>query len=170
MGYNNYQIEFINDVFELLKNNHLQNMVENITRMSPYSQNINDFVFDVKEIELYKELQLVESFVTRPVLLSEKIDINFIGPTGQTNLERMLIGYPPFDHLTNSSYMLHHIGQKYESPFAELSYQFHFSDHYSDLHKSRESSWRNDENQNNLTKKEFREHWMKRGRSYAEQS
>lgn len=161
------QYEFILKTFEMVKTEHLKNRTDNIVRNSPYSMAINDAVFTVEEIELYKQLNLSEATITRTVLIAQ-IDLDFVDPQGKTNLNRMLGGNPPIDPETNSVYVIHHIGQNFDSPFAEIPKYYHSMKYYSVLHKKHIDSWRADRQLINLTNNEFAQHWRLRGVQYSD--
>ncbi len=161
------QYEFILKTFEMVKTEHLKNRIDNIVRNSPYSMVINDAVFTVEEIELYKRLNLSEVTITRTALIAQ-IDIEFVDSQGKTNLNRMLGGNPPIDPKTNSVYVIHHIGQNFDSPFAEIPKYYHSMKYYSVLHKKHIDSWRADRQLVNLTNNEFAQHWRLRGVQYSD--
>lgn len=163
--YSSEAMEFFNMVYKTVKNEHLTNRMDNIVKLSPYSMIINDFVFSVAEIELYIELNLKETITTRSVLTAD-IDILYKDINGETNLEKMLTGSPPIDPITRGIYTIHHIGQKYESPFAEIPELYHSQVYYSTLHKEHRDSWRSNKQLVSDTKTEISNHWIIRGRRY----
>ncbi|MDE6769347.1 MAG: HNH/ENDO VII family nuclease [Muribaculaceae bacterium] len=74
-----------------------------------------------------------------------------------TNADLVGEGYPPRDD-NGDPYELHHIGQKQDSPFAELSYWDHMTDgNNAILHPKRES-----EIDRRQFEKEKAAHWMAR--------
>ena len=159
------KFDFISQTYEMVKTEYLKNRMDNILKHSPYSMKINKAVFTVEEIELYKLFKLTETVVTRPALVAE-IDLNFKDQLGKTNLQRMLDGKPPIDPITGTVYIIHHIGQKYDAPFAEIPKHFHSKKFYSALHKKHIDSWRADKKLVNLTNNEFAQHWQLRGKQY----
>lgn len=163
--YDSEILSLIFKAYESAKNEHFQNQMDSITKISPYSSEINNAVFTLREIELYKEWGLTEANITRTVLIAE-IDPNFNDINGKSNLEKMLKGLPPIDKFTGEIYVLHHIGQNYESPFAEIPKNLHSRTYYSVLHKKHIDSWRSDSQLINLTRAEFNNHWVLRGKQY----
>lgn len=96
-----------------------------IMEASPYSDKINDYVRSESEVKVYQNGRLEEGVVNdRPVLKSPEIDPTFKDASGNTNLERMKMGRPPLDKY-GESLELHHIGQKMDSPLAELTKSEH---------------------------------------------
>lgn len=151
--------------YETAKSEHLQNRMDNIIKISPYTSDINNTVFTIREIELYKEWGLTETYITRTALIA-KIDPDFTDFKGERNIEKMLRGSPPTDPFTGDVYVIHHIGQNYDSPFAEIPKAFHSQTYYSILHKKHIDSWRADSRLVNLTRTEFANHWILRGKQY----
>ncbi|WP_066348602.1 HNH/ENDO VII family nuclease [Aliarcobacter cryaerophilus] len=93
---------------------------------SPYSNKINEHIYTEKELEIYKKANLKEATIgDKLALIRDDIDINQIDEnTGETNLQRMEKGKPPLDKDGNPI-ELHHIGQKSDSPLAELTRDEH---------------------------------------------
>lgn len=91
---------------------------------SKYSSAINEFIRNIGELLFYEELQLEEQVVNgRPCLI--RTDLRFDVPVtldGLTNKELIDKNKSPRDAETECQVMrLHHIGQKPDSPFAELT-------------------------------------------------
>lgn len=85
-----------------------------------------------EEVEVYKDLKLKEKQVDgRQVLQRGDIDPNFKDEQGITNKERMENGKAPI--VDGKPVELHHIGQKQDSPFAELTSSVH-KENYRNLH------------------------------------
>ncbi len=139
-----------------------ENREKTINQLSPYSKRINCFIRTEKELDVYIKSNLKEYFITRPSLIIE-VDLNYKDPKGATNLTRMRNGNPPYDYITNSVIDLHHIGQQYDSPFAELPHAIHDSSStYSLLHQCDIVSWRNDKRLLNATQREIGKYWKLR--------
>lgn len=139
-----------------------QNQLEEIRKFSPYSAQITSFIRQYEELRLYCDLQLQESEITRPCILRE-IDFDlWITSEGCINRELMQKGNAPylFD-APNGKMELHHIGQDYSAPFAELTIDEH-SENSQLLHVSREESWRNDKKLEKAFIKERSAYWKKR--------
>ena len=135
---------------------------EAIRKNSPYSQQINSHIRSGKELNLYIRLGLKESDITRKCLVID-IDPYYCAPTGETNAERMAMGKPPFDGATGSVIDLHHIGQRYDAPYAELPHSIHDAPGInSSLHSSRAPSWRNNPKLACEHNKEVAKYWKQR--------
>lgn len=82
--------------------------------MTPYSDSILAFVGTQEEADYYRELGLTEwqhgefHSLIRPVEWTLE------------NISRVCAGHPPIDYPTGQIIELHHIGQRRESPLAEL--------------------------------------------------
>ena len=86
-----------------------------------WSDGIVDYIKSMKEYEIYKNAGLQEMEVNaKKCLLRSDIDLEQKDEKGRTNKERMEKGEPPLDK-NKESIELHHIGQKSNSPFAELT-------------------------------------------------
>ncbi len=136
-----------------------------INENSPYSQEVNDHISSVEELDVYKNAGLVEGEVDgRTCLIREDIDLDYIDPkSGKSNRELMEKGRAPYDKTTGERLELHHIGQEYDSPLAELTEDSQHGDSYSTLHTKEGESWRNDskkENHYNGTQRP--NHWKAR--------
>jgi hypothetical protein len=107
-----------------------------IQEFSPYSDEINQNIRTLPELEIYKSQSLQENDVNgRPCLKADKADINprQTDAMGTTNAERMATGRAPVDE-NGDAFHLHHIGQKESSPLAELKAEVH-QKHDSVLHE-----------------------------------
>lgn len=134
----------------------------------PYSSAITSFISSPAEEQIYRNAGLVEGTVaSRRVLKRTDIDINQKEPWGEhrTNLERMEIGWAPIDK-TNETIELHHIGQKPDSPLAELTYQEHRGKGNSGvLHKSHESEFYGENNRGEWSR-EQKQYWKERAKDF----
>jgi hypothetical protein len=98
---------------------------EKIAEKSNYSNEVNEKIRSVEELEVYQNEGLVESTVNdRTVLKDTSINPDLIDEKGRTNLERMEKGLAPIDE-NGKPYNLHHIGQNSDSPLAELKDEVH---------------------------------------------
>lgn len=95
-----------------------------IQEFSPYSDQINNHVRSLAEIEIYQSQNLQETVVHGRPCLTAEIDPQQTDAMGTTNAERMASGRAPVDENGNT-YHLHHIGQKETSPLAELKAEVH---------------------------------------------
>lgn len=85
-----------------------------------------------EEVEVYKDQNLSERQVDgRQVLQRGDIDPNIKDEQGRTNKERMENGKAPI--VDGKPVELHHIGQRQDSPFAELTSSVH-KENYRNLH------------------------------------
>ena len=142
-----------------------QERAKSIEQVSPYSHKINVFIRSNKELQIYKQLKLKESTITRPTLILD-IDPYYCDSSGISNIEKMISGKAPIDSVTGNIIDLHHIGQKYNSPFAELPHSIHeFGGNYSILHITT-TSWRNNKEFVRLTNAEITKYWKMRGAMY----
>ena len=121
-----------------------------IEERSEYSQEVNDHIHSVEELEVYQRAGLHEQEVDgRKCLVRDDIDPDFVDPkTLKTNRQLMAEGRAPVDAKTGCTIELHHIGQEYDSPLAELTSDEH-DDFTSVLHTKETDSWRSDEKKNN---------------------
>ena len=153
---------------KLQKQNKMQRTAS-IGAVSPYSENINKHIRSLEELKIFKQLGLKEGYVTRPSLLLD-IDISYSSPSGITNIDYMLSGHAPIDSKSGQFIQLHHIGQQYDSPFAELPALIHLgTETYSKLHDTKLESWRIDKHLTQSTTAEICEYWKKRGKALENQ-
>ncbi len=140
---------------------------ELVKEISPYSNEINEFIKNPNELKVYENANLEESIVNdRLVLKTNEINPNLIDSFGRTNIERMEKGLSPIDESGNS-YNLHHIGQKMNSPLAELTQHEH-NIYDKILHdKTIKTEIHNDTNELNWSK-ERKEHWQTRAKEITE--
>ena len=133
-----------------------------------FPQTIIDEIRNDTEGKVYADADIdPEKINGRDVLVRTDIDYNQRDPvTGETNLERMERGVPPLDS-NGKPIELHHIGQRPDSPFAELTVNEHRGPGNSAaLHPTRETSvhvpgskfWQ-----------EKKEHWQERARQVNSQ-
>lgn len=148
---------------EKLLHNTANESREQIKKKSKFSPAITDSLTSLSELEIYMLLGLKEANVTRPALICA-VNPFLKDKNGVTNIERMLKGNPPVNSFGLSCH-LHHIGQLYEGPFAELYFESHNSTkNYSILHPDLEKeSWRNDHDKVKLFSEERKLYWRKRG-------
>lgn len=137
-----------------------------IEKYSPYSDTINQNIGSYEELRFYCSIGLIEANVTRRSLI-RNVNLNlYISSKGKNNLDLMLGGNPPyaFDK-EDGIIVLHHIGQKEDSPFAELTYDEHMSHgNNKKLHQSVRDSWRNTPEAEKLFDKERSLYWQMRAR------
>lgn len=136
-----------------------------IDENSEYSDEVNDKISSEDELEIYQRAGLKEENIDgRTCLIRDDIDMDYVDPkSGMTNQELMEKGRAPYDSKTGERIELHHIGQEYDSPLAELTADSEHGQHYSTLHTKETESWRNDEQKNNRYNNIDRpQHWKSR--------
>lgn len=150
------------------KANDIKDMNEDIrneiNEQSPYSDDINRYIKNIEELNVYKEAGLKESEINGRRCLCRDIDLDYVDPkTGLTNKELMEKGRSPIDASTGEKIELHHIGQEYDSPLAELTSDSEHGDKYSQLHQNESESWRNDPAlKNKYNNSDKPNHWKNR--------
>ena len=98
---------------------------QKIKEETGWSDGIVDYIRSMKEYEIYKNAGLEEKETNgKKCLIRSDIDLDQKDEKGRTNKERMEKGKPPLDK-NGESIELHHIGQKSDSPFAELTKSEH---------------------------------------------
>jgi len=109
----NVELDDLPSIFKLNEKNR-------INKQSKYCSDVNQYITTTKELEVYQNEKLEEAKVNdRIVLQDNHIDLNRKDTKDRTNLERMQKGLAPLDE-DRRPYNLHHIGQKSDSPLAEL--------------------------------------------------
>lgn len=99
-----------------------------IEENSPYSDELNEYISSKEELEVYKQANLHEEVYGDPpkyALVRDDIEMHGIcDHKGRDNAERIEQGLSP---MTNDGDIveLHHIGQKDDSPLAELTQKEH---------------------------------------------
>ena len=130
---NSENIGISGDKYEVNNIKNEVNEKKNIEDKSEYSDKINENIRTVKELNIYENIPLEEVIINdRLILKDNSINPDLTDAMGRTNLERMEKGLAPLDE-KGESYNLHHVGQKNDSPLAELKNGTHKSE-YSTLH------------------------------------
>lgn len=97
------------------------------------------------EYGVYKHADLKEGSINGRSCLQREIDPNFKDDFGRTNVERMQRGLSPYDAESGEKLELHHMGQRADSPFAELRENIDHGDgNHHVLHDLKTESWRHD--------------------------
>lgn len=143
-------------------NNELQNIndvdKEKIKDEKGWSDNIIDSLHSMKEYEIYKKADLKEFEINNKSCLIRNVDFEKKDSMGRTNKERMEKGYPPIDE-NGRPIELHHIGQKSNSPLAELTINEHRG-------KGNDVILHNKKKESEIDRLQFseerKEHWKKR--------
>ncbi len=90
-----------------------------------WSDNVTDHIRSMEECKIYKDAGLQEVEIGgKKALIRGDIDWGQIDEKGRTNAQRIEKGLSPLDRDGNSI-ELHHIGQKADSPLAELTDKEH---------------------------------------------
>ena len=158
---NSEKLSISGDKFEIqgIKNEVAEK--EKIAEKSNYSNEVNEKIRSVEELEVYQNEGLVESTVNdRTVLKDTSINPDLIDEKGRTNLERMEKGLAPIDE-NGKPYNLHHIGQNADSPLAELKDGVHKKND-AILHDKSKPTEVHGENSSVNWDKERSEHWKAR--------
>lgn len=150
--------------------------MEPLSLITGWSSAITDYIRDMEEAEVYIKAGLVEGRVNgKPALLNPAIKgeeyncRNWYGDKHPEyrdwcNADLMGEGYPPHDK-NGDPFELHHIGQRPDSPLAELTgAQHHDNGNFQALHKFDEySTIERDE-----FDKERAAHWMARFQDFKD--
>lgn len=116
------------DTSKEVKNSHLgltEDEKRELKEETGWSDEIIDSIGSKEEAEIYKKAGLKEAEInSKKCLIREAIDMNQKDELGRTNKERMENGQPPITK-NGETVELHHIGQKADSPLAELTTQEH---------------------------------------------
>ena len=128
-----------------------QKQIKDIKKETGWSDQIIEHIDNTQQAEIYMKAKLKEKKVSDRLCLCKEIDADYVDPkTGMTNKELMKKGRSPIDAKTGERIELHHMGQNYDSPFAELCENSEHGDgNHHTLHSKTESSWRNDTNLKN---------------------
>ncbi len=163
MNYSYEELEFFQRLYHEALAMTAKTSRANITKNSTFTQRINCYIHSVKELQFYQQFNLRETAVTRPALIMN-IDLNYRTPSGETNAQRLAKGLAPYDPATGSVIDLHHIGQRHDSPFAELPHSVHNAPGISSvLHYVKAPSWRHDSELVKQHLKETTNYWRMRG-------
>ena len=162
----NETIEQIIGASKKLQSESLQQQRKQIYADSPYSNDVNKFFSGYDEFAYMVSLGLREEEITRISLIRD-IDLNlFVTEKNKTNRELMLQGCAPYASDNKDDFIiLHHIGQKSDAPFAELTNAEHtkFGNNKL-LHQSDEESWRNDSDTEDAFLVERQQYWKQRAK------
>lgn len=98
---------------------------EKIRELTGWSDEILDAIGSLEEAEIYMKAGLKEVEINgKKCLIRDDIDLDQEDEDGITNRERMERGRPPITK-NGEEVELHHIGQKQNSPLAELTMEQH---------------------------------------------
>ncbi len=122
-----------------------------IIKETGWPPEIVENIGSMEQYEIYKDANLKFTEINGRPCLVKDIDMNYVSPStidinnpeGLTNRQLLEKGRAPYDAKTNEAIELHHIGQDYNSPFAELCENSEHGDgNDSTLHPKRIESWR----------------------------
>lgn len=101
---------------------------EKIKEQTGWSDEICDSIRSMEEAEIYMKAGLKEVEIGgKKCLIRTDIDWNQVDEKGRTNQERVERGLAPLDQ-KGDAIQLHHIGQRADSPLAELTFEEHRCD------------------------------------------
>jgi len=136
-----------------------------IIKETGWPPEVADCIESMEQYEIYKEAKLHYAEIDgRPCLIKD-IDMDYVDPkSGLTNRELMEKGRSPIDTATGEKIELHHMGQDFNSPFAELCENSEHGDGKDGiLHDKKVESWRNDPAKlNEYNNHQRPEHWEAR--------
>lgn len=130
-----------------------------------WSKEIVDYIENMDQYEVYKNAGLHEEEINGRKCLVKNIDMDYVDPkTGLTNRERIMIkNRVPIDAKTGERIELHHMGQNFDSPFAELAENSEHGDgKHAILHDNKVESWRQDPEKKNHYNVQRANHWRAR--------
>lgn len=156
-------LEQLNDKIAKMTMQEQKRMIE---ESSPFSPDITKAFSGYEEYHYLLSLGLREALVTRKSLIKD-IDPNlYITEKQRTNYELMHQGLSPYTKNSKDCYIiLHHIGQGFDAPFAELTAEEHARFGNSKLlHKSDEESWRREPEKDQAFMSERAAYWKKRAK------
>ena len=111
--------------FEYRSSDEKEAIREEIAEASPYSKDVTDNIRSKEELNVYLDANLKEENVNgKTCLVKGDIDMEQKDEFGLTNSERMENGNAPISK-DGQTIELHHVGQKNDSPLAELTTQEH---------------------------------------------
>ncbi|MBQ4333439.1 MAG: IS1595 family transposase [Clostridia bacterium] len=131
---------------------------------SPYSKVITSTFGSYAEFSHCHSLRLQEAVVTRPALIREINWDLFVTSEGKTNRELVEDGGSPYaEDKAEGLIELHHLGQRFESPFAELTMIEHMrGGNNKRIHLNEGKSWREDEEKVSAFASERQKYWRLR--------
>lgn len=110
---------------EIIRNELSEEDKAKLKEETGWSDEIVDSTKSLEEAEIYKKADLKEEEINgKKCLIRQDIDMEQKDEFGRTNKERMANGNPPLTE-AGETVELHHIGQKQDSPLAELTTQEH---------------------------------------------
>ena len=133
-----------------------------------WSDEIVDSIRNEGEYGVYKNADLKEGTVNGKQCLQREIDPSFKDDFERTNMERMQNGLSPYDAKSGEKLELHHMGQKADSPFAELRENIDHGDgNHHVLHEFKTESWRHEPGSEQAYASQRTEYWKTRAQQLA---
>lgn len=133
-----------------------------------WTNNITNTITNSRQLDIYKNAELKELQIDGRDCLVRKVDWDYVDDeSGLTNRERASRGLSPIDSNTGEKIQLHHMGQKFDSPFAELSATEHGDGNYSVLHRNSVESWRRNPDLRTAYNDQRISHWKLRSEMAA---
>lgn len=136
-----------------------------IIKETGWSSEVVNCIENMNQYEVYKNADLHEAEIDGRKCLVKDIDMDYVdSKTGLTNRELMAKGRAPIDSRTGEPIELHHMGQDFKSPFAELCANSEHGDgNDAILHDKKVESWRQDpEKKNQYNNVQRPNHWKTR--------
>lgn len=130
-----------------------------------WSDEIINHIESYEQYEVYRDANLHEVEVNGRLCLVKDINLDYVDDkTGLSNRERINKGLSPIDSKTGEKIELHHMGQSFDSPFAELNANSeHGGKNHGILHDNSIESWRRDpELKNQYQNHDKPDHWKNR--------
>ena len=98
---------------------------DNMDAGSDYSDEVNSYLRSEAELRIYQNAALEETEIgEKKALIRGDINWDKVDEKGRTNSERIERGLAPLDK-DGDAIELHHVGQKLDSPLAELTFEEH---------------------------------------------
>ena len=98
---------------------------EAIEQSSDYSPEVNGYIRSEAELGVYQRADLHEAEIgDKTALIRDDINWDQVDEKGRTNSKRIEEGLSPLDS-EGDAIELHHVGQKQDSPLAELTFEEH---------------------------------------------
>ena len=153
-----------NDIVWKNRESEIQDVKMEISKESRYSKEVTDYISSIDELKIYQEAGLTEQEIDgRKCLVRQEIDLSYIDiNSGFTNAELIKKGRSPYDAKTGERIELHHIGQDFNAPLAELTSVSEHDVYSKVLHKQDVDSWRRDPEKVSLYNKQRASHWKNR--------
>ncbi len=126
---------------------------ELVAKETGWSDEIVDRIKSMEQYDIYKNADLKETKIGGRECLVKDIDLQYTDiktiderhPDGLSNRDLMEKGRSPYDAKTGERLELHHMGQDFNSPFAELCENSEHGDGNDGiLHNKQIESWRQD--------------------------